>query len=183
MKRSWFPGFRMKGRTGPPVLHPGEWPDSTGKPRVLIENKDGADLWAHAEILRGAGYDVAMCHGPSKPLGHRPWYRRRLGSSLKDPELLQPDEERTLCPLVVEGRCPLVEGADVVVSTTELPESRELLTALSSKGAPALVVEGPQSHLERESDVIGAATPIVLPVTEKRLLTAVESALAARSDS
>jgi hypothetical protein len=170
-----FLGLTLKGRTGPRVLHPGEWSESTGKPRVLIENPDGADLWAHAEILREAGYDVALCHGPSKPVERAPWFRR-LGT-VADPEQSPPDEERTLCPLVVEGRCPLVEGADVVVSTTELPEGREVLAALSSKGSPALVVEGTRSHLDRDRDVIAAATAIEFPVTEKRLLTAVEDAL------
>ena len=182
MKKSGFLGSRVWRRTGPRVLHPGAWPESTGKPRVLIENRNRADLWAHAEILRGAGYDVALCHGPSKPVERRPWYRRRP-SYFGNPEQLQPDEERTLCPLVVAGRCSLVEGADVVVSTTELDESREVLAALSSRGTPALVVEGPRSHLERDREVIGAATAIEFPVTEKRLLSAVEDALASRTDT
>ena len=149
---------------------------------MLIENRNRADLWAHAEILRGAGYDVALCHGPSKPVERAPWYRRRPGF-LTDAGQGQPHEERTLCPLVVAGRCSLVEGADVVVSTTELDESREVLAALSSRGSPALVVEGTRPHLERDRDVIGAATAIELPVTEQRLLSAVEDALASRTDS
>ncbi|MGZ8715785.1 MAG: hypothetical protein ACXWYO_01610 [Gaiellaceae bacterium] len=172
----------MWRRTGPRVLHPGAWPESTGKPRVLIENRNRADLWAHAEILRGAGYDVALCHGPSKPVERAPWYRRRPGF-FTDSGQVRPDEERTLCPLVVAGRCVLVEGADVVVSTTELDESREVLAALSSRGSPALVVEGTRPHLERDRDVTGAATALELPVTEQRLLTAVEDALASHTDT
>ncbi len=182
MKRSSFLGLRVKRGSGPHLLHPGEWPDATGKRRVLIENPDGADLWAHAEILRGAGYDVALCHGPSKPVERMPWYRRRPGY-FEDAEQLQPDEERTLCPLVVEGRCPLVEGADVVVSTTTMTESREILAALSSRDSLALVVEGPRAALERDRDVTGAATAIEFPVTEGRLLEAVESALASGAGS
>jgi hypothetical protein len=71
----------------------------------------------------------------------------------------------------------------VVVSTTELDESREVLAALNSRGSPALVVEGTRPHLERDRDAIGAATAIELPVTEKRLLSAVEDALASRTDT
>ena len=182
MKKSGLLGSRVWRRAGPRVLHPGAWPESTGKPRVLIENRSSADLWGHAEILRRAGYDVALCHGPSKPVERAPWYRRRRGF-YADSEQLQPGEERTLCPLVVAGRCSLVEGADVVVSTTELDESREVLAALNSIGSPALVVEGTRPHLERDRDAIGAATAIELPVTEKRLLSAVEDALASRTDT
>jgi hypothetical protein len=182
MQKTGFVESRVWRRAGPPVLHPGAWPESTGKPRVLIENGDVADLWAHAEILRRADYDVALCHGPSKPVERAPWYRRRPGI-FANPGQLQPDEERTLCPLVVAGRCSLVEGADVVVSTTELDESREVLAALSSRGSHVLVVEGTRPHLERDRDVTGAATAIELPVTDKRLLTAVEDALASRADA
>ncbi|MGZ4290779.1 MAG: hypothetical protein ACXVQZ_09210 [Gaiellaceae bacterium] len=148
---------------------------------MLIENRNRADLWAHAEILRGVGYDVALCHGPSKPVERAPWYRRPGFFAASGQ--LQPDEERTLCPLVVAGRCSLVEGADVVVSTTELDESREVIAALSSRGSPALVVEGTRPHLERDRDVIGAATAIELPETEQRLLSAVEDALASRTNT
>jgi hypothetical protein len=176
MTRAWVSGFRTKGRNGPQLLHPGEWQESTGRPRVLIENPDGADLWAHAEILREAGYDVALCHGPSKPT-ERESRRRRL--RYDNPGEPQHDEKRTLCPLVVEGRCSLVEGADLVVSTTALTDSREILGALSSGGSAALVVEGPAGTLERDGG--GAAASIPFPVTEGRLLTAVETALASRT--
>ena len=46
-------------------IHPQTWPESSPKPRVLVENPDGAELWAHAEILRDAGYEVATCAGPA----------------------------------------------------------------------------------------------------------------------
>ena len=181
MARSWFPG-RVRRHGGAGVLHPGEWPDSAGKQRVLIENKDGADLWAHAELLRGAGYEVAMCHGPSKPAERAPWYRRRPGSRAVPAEF-QVDEQLVLCPLITGGRCPLVEGADVVVSTTDLPGSREILGALSSRPSPALVVEGTVSALERDRDVTADATALPLPVTDRRLLEAVERALASPAEA
>lgn len=133
-------------------VHPGEWPEQSSKPRVLIENPDGAELWAHAEVLREAGYDVAMCGGPTPKTE---------------------DHAHTTCPLVTEGRCPLVEGADVVVSTTRLTDGREILRALSGSGAP-LVVEGTTSDLERDRDVTGDALEIALPVLPDQLVRAVE---------
>ena len=56
----------FKGRREPRLLHLEEWPAQTCKTPVLIENLDRADLWAHADVLRGAGYDVAMCGGPTE---------------------------------------------------------------------------------------------------------------------
>jgi hypothetical protein len=154
-------------------LHPEEWPEPTGKPRVLIENPDGADLWAHADILREAGYDVATCHGPSKPAE-----RGRRSGYFEDPEQRQPAGERSLCPLVEDGRCPLVEGADVVVSTTALTDSREILATLSTSKSTALVVEGTQRQLEHDRDVTGDAVVVEGPMTEEGLRAAVEQALA-----
>ena len=143
-------------RSSPRVIHPAEWPEQSGNPRVLIENPDGAELWAHADVLREAGYDVAMCGGPAAKTE---------------------DHERTLCPLVTEGRCPLVEGADVVLSTTRLTDGRQILGTLSARSSPALVVEGTSSDLHRESDVIGDSLEITLPVLPQELVEAVERAL------
>ena len=86
-------------------------------------------------------------------------------------------EGRTLCPLVAEERCPLVEEADVVITTTALADGRGILAAHSSKGQAALVVEGTSSTLGRDSDVIGDATVIEQPVTQERLLAAVAEAI------
>jgi hypothetical protein len=161
------------GRTSPPrSLHPEEWPEPSGKPRVLIENPDRADLWAHADLLREAGYDVAMCGGPTAETERVPWFRRLFRA---DPQPIE-RQERTLCPLVAEGHCPLVEGADVVVSTTTLTDGREILATLSARPSPALVVEGTSSELERDSDAIGNSVQIPLPVLPRQLVEAVERA-------
>ena len=95
------------------LKHPESWPEPAGKPRVLIENPDGAELWAHADLLRQAGYEVATCYGPS-------W---------------------TACPLTDGGECPLAAGADVIVTTTELTDSAAIIEALETKVAGAVVVE------------------------------------------
>jgi hypothetical protein len=151
----------MFGRkSSPAVIHPEEWAGQANRPRVLIENPDGADLWAHADVLREAGYEVAMCGGPSPKTE---------------------DHKHTLCPLVAEGHCPLVEGADVVVSTTRLTDGREILRALSARSSPPLVVEGTSADLERDSDVIGDAQEVTLPIGPQQLVQAVERARSPRA--
>jgi hypothetical protein len=47
-----------------------------------------------------------------------------------------------VCPLVTEGHCPLVEGADVVISTTRLADDGEVLAALRYCHPHGLIVEG-----------------------------------------
>ncbi len=147
--------FSRKQRT-PSLIHLEAWPEQSGKARVLIENPDGADLWAHADVLRKEGYEVAMCGGPDAELEH------------------------TACPLLAEGQCPLVDGADVVVSTTQLADSREILASLSARKSPALVVEGTSSDLERDRDVTGDAVELTLPVLPRQLVDAVERARSGR---
>jgi hypothetical protein len=122
---------------------------------VLIENPDRADLWTHAAVLRGAGYDVAMCSGPTAA---------------------SEQQEHTLCPLLTEKQCPLVEGADVVLSTTQLADGREILAAFSARSSPALVVEGTSSELKREGDAIAGAVELTLPLLPQQIVEAVERA-------
>jgi hypothetical protein len=81
------------------------------------------------------------------------------------------------CPLLVEGHCALVEHADVVVSTTDLGDSRRLLAALNQRGTPALVVESTKPVLDRGDFELGDATVVEAPVTEGALLDAVADAL------
>ena len=133
----------LRGSTPPQHIHPGEWPAESDKPRVLIENPNRADLWAHANLLREAGYDVAMCGGPTPEPERVPWYKRLTTAGVPKEER----EERLLCPLVAEGHCPLVEGADVVVSTTQLIDSHEIHAKLRARTSPVLVVEGTSSEL------------------------------------
>jgi hypothetical protein len=156
---SGFPHIR---RRSPRSIHPERWPEPSGKPRVLIENPDGAELWAHADILRDAGYEVAMCAGPT------------AGSK-------EEHQERTLCPLLAEGHCPLVDGADVVISTTYLADGREILATLSARDAPALVVEGTAADLARDGDVIGDAARLEFPILPDQIVEAVERARSARA--
>jgi hypothetical protein len=169
--------FGHKG--SPSLIHPEEWPEPSGKARVLIENPDRADLWAHADLLREAGYDVATCGGPTAETEHVSWFRRRR-LYVADSQPVE-RQDRILCPLVAEGHCPLVEGADVVVSTTALTDSGEILATLSARTSPALVVEGTSSHLERDRDAIGDSVEIELPVLPRQLVEAVERARSTRA--
>jgi hypothetical protein len=140
-------------------IEPDEWPSRAGRARVLIEHPDPAALWAEAEAMRDAGYDVAVCTGPTKT-----FERSRL---------------KQACPLLVNGHCSLVEQADVVVTTTDLGESRSVLAALSERRTPPLVIESSKSVLDRGYE-IGDATIIEVPVTEETLLAAVSEVLSSR---
>jgi hypothetical protein len=140
----------------PPCIEPGVWRVRGARTRVLVEIPDGAELAAHAAVLRDAGYDVAACAGPSTE-------GRETGS------------ERTVCPLVAGQRCRLVDGADVVVSSMSLVDARDILGVHASSGR-ALVVEGAPHALERDRDTLGGATLVAEPVTSGRLLAAVERA-------
>ena len=159
-------------------IEPGEWPTRTGRARVLIEHPDPATLWAEAEAMRDAGYDVAVCTGPTKTFERT----RSVGVRLRTfaDEEAPVHEPRQTCPLLAHGRCALVEQADVVVSTTDLGESQGVLAALSDKGTSRLVVESSKSVLDRGAYEIGDATVVDVPVTEKRLLEAVSEALSSR---
>jgi hypothetical protein len=100
----------------PRTIQPPFWSSERGRGRVLIENQDGAELWAHAGALQEAGYDAVTCFGPSP-------------------------KERVTCPLVTGEGCQLVETADVVISTTRLADGGEVLAAVRRCHPHALIVE------------------------------------------
>jgi hypothetical protein len=123
---------------------------------VLVENPDGAYLSAQAAVLRAAGYEVATCVGPEE-----------AGAAAVD------------CPLLAGRRCPLVDGADVVVSTSSLTGCREILAAMSASDCPPVVLEAPPPSFDRYRDVAGDAVLLPYPVTAGRLRGAVALAAAA----
>ena len=170
---------RKQGKQAP-LVHPGEWPEGNSGRRVLIENPDDADLWAHAGVLREAGYEVEVCHGPLEPPERRRW--PRAIEYFEDPQQPQPSGERTRCPLLEQGRCSLVEGADVVVSTTSLADGREIIAALRSAHPAGLVVEATAPQLADDGQLAEGAVVIEQPVTAESLRAAVEQALATRKE-
>lgn len=129
----------------------GDWQERRGRDRVLVENPDRAQLWAYAEVLHEAGYDVATCTG-EHPDGH------------------------DRCPLIESGRCGLVQGADVIVSTCSMQRGDRLLAVLGAQGSTPIVFEAPQPDFERYEHLAESATLIPAPVTKQALLDAVEEA-------
>lgn len=71
--------------------HTPSWPTGHDKPRILVEAAYGH--WAGEAAAREAGFEIRTCRGPGA---------------------------RGRCPVLEGDGCPLVEGADVVVS--QLPE-------------------------------------------------------------
>jgi hypothetical protein len=135
------------------VIEVGDWDERRGRERVLVEHPDHAELWAYAEVLHEAGYDVATCAG-EHPDGH------------------------DRCPLLESGRCELVAGADIVVSTCSMQRGETLLAVLGEQGSTPIVFEAPQPDFERYAHLAEEATLIPAPVTKQALLDAVERALA-----
>ena len=135
------------------VIEVGDWGERRGRERVLVEHPDHAELWAYAELLHEAGYDVATCAG-EHPDGH------------------------ARCPLLEAGRCELVAGADVIVSTCSMQRGETLLAVLGEQGSTPIVFEAPQPDFERYAHLAEEATLVPAPVTRQALLGAVEQALA-----
>ena len=131
------------------MIETGEWSERDGRKRALVENPDRAELWAYAEVLRDAGYDVATCTGEHPDGSDR-------------------------CPLLEAGGCELVEGADIVVSTCSMKRSGELLAILSLKGSTPIVFEAPPP--EQIANLADDVTYVSTPVTGRALLDAVERA-------
>ncbi len=140
----------------PQFLEPMTWAPRSTKPRVLVENPDRAELLAHATILRDAGYDVAICTGPDMGRGGK-----ACG-----------------CPLLEGESCKLVDGADVVVSTSSLNGSDDILAALQAEGSLPVVFEVSPPDLDRYGEAAPSASLLPQPVTAKSLLDAVSDATA-----
>ena len=136
------------------IIETGEWSARDGRKRALVENPDRGQLWAYAETLRDAGYNVATCSG-EHPDGH------------------------DRCPLLEVGRCELVEGADVVVSTCSIPRGDKLLAVLSADGSTPVVFEAPKPDFERYESATEHVTFVPTPVTEQTLLDAVSQSVTA----
>jgi hypothetical protein len=161
--------------TEPMEIEPSGWSEeTTGGSRVLVENPDAAQLWAHADVLREAGYTVATCPGPltaNAGDGHHRLYWEDDGTVLRE------TRRCTVCPLVEHGHCELVEKADVVVTTTQLPESDAILARLRARSSAVVLETVPGAHEDEWLPV----TIIDEPVTPESLLAAVGKALEHRA--
>jgi hypothetical protein len=152
------------------VEHSGWSEETTDGPRVLVENPDAAQRWAHADVLREAGYTVATCPGPlsanASDTHHRLYWE-------DDGTVLRETRRCTVCPLVEHGHCELVEQADVVVTTTQLPQSDAILARLHARSSAVVLEAVPGA----QADGWLPATVIEEPVTPESLLAAVGEAL------
>ena len=85
---------------------------------VLVECDDPMLHDGITRILHEAGYGITSCAGPSS---------RSSGT----------------CPLVTDGRCALVDHADLIVHALDQTDTahRDVLAALLSGGAPDVVIE------------------------------------------
>lgn len=116
----------------PKKVTPAKWP-AGNSPRVLFENPDLAVAGAQAASLRTLGYDVAFCRGPENASSYvRPLY-------WSDAET--PLSRRLVCPLTRGGECTLADGADVIITTTNLVDANAVHDALQAGQATVLVVE------------------------------------------
>jgi hypothetical protein len=123
--------------------------------RVLVENADSGVGFAMQELLKNAAFDVQYCGGPDRLRGHR-------------------------CPLVTEGRCSLVEGADVVVHSLNLdrPDHAAVLQGIRDLHPDTpVVVEVPTPVMEKHADLLDGFTIVPMPATRAALTNAVRHAL------
>jgi hypothetical protein len=129
-------------------------------PRVLVEAADGAEGFARVRLLESHGYDAMWCPGPTP--GH--------------------SEE---CPLVTGDGCPLVDEADVVVTSLDLKgsEAREVLSTMArTRPEVPVVVETSRAAAEAWADLLQGHGVVMAPTTTVGLLDAVSTAMERRAD-
>ena len=131
---------------------PGDWGSRRPgmRPRVLVESSDAAEQWAMEEALRGAGYEVAVCDGPSV-----------YGAP---------------CPLVRQGECALAAGADVIVNGFPLgvPDNQDVIGALQERcPATPVIVEARRHEVEKFAELLEGCQVMPFSVTTAVLLSAV----------
>lgn len=137
-------------------LHDGP-PGSAGgsNQRVLLEMDDPAEAWASRQVLVRAGYEVTWCPGPG-------------GSPKRS------------CPLVTRGACPLVDGADAVISklAVDHDRSRQVLDAHARHDpVPPVVVSCTALKARSWSSPLHGLQALAAPLTSTNLLSAVGAAL------
>jgi hypothetical protein len=126
----------------PKLVEPGGWPSHGGRARILLESPDLADAGAQAQTLSEAGYNVALCRGPEAALPAS----FAFDASPRWFDAI-PGREATLCPVTCGEACALVDGADLVVTTTTLFSAAEVEAGVRARGKPVLVVE-PQQQVD-----------------------------------
>ena len=109
------------------------WPEDVNGPRALVECEDAAIQDGLMRVLREHGYAVAACAGPQS---------RSSG----------------VCPLVDEGACGLVAGADVVLDCSDNFKTRHAVNAACVKHKKPLV-SGAAIGFDGQISVYDTRTP------------------------
>ncbi len=132
------------------------WPGRMDwRARVLVENSDPATGYAMQKLLTDEAFDVQYCGGPDHLRRHR-------------------------CPLVTQGKCSLVEGADVVVHSLNLDRADQAAVLRGIREVhpdTPVVVEVPTPVLEKHADLLEGFTIVPMPATSTSLVNAVRHAL------
>lgn len=146
--------MRWPWRRREPEQH-GVWPeDEGGRPRVLVEHPDAAERAVLEHRLGEAGFSVATCAGPDATQGRA-------------------------CPLAVEGDCPLVSRADVIVHGLPIghEENREVLRLLRARYSDTpVVVEIPRPEAERYTGTLAGCVVLPFPASGEEIVRAVSEA-------
>ena len=138
---------------------PGSWPARTDRPRVLVEDPDGAVRDAMRRLLEREGFDVALCSGPQ-------------------------DMGRRECPAVRGEGCALAAGADVVYTSLADADtqSREVVGALRTLYPDTpLVTEIPQPKHRELAESLDGCHVTYVPVGRHEMTAAIRAALDGRS--
>ena len=123
------------------------------RPRVLFESPDGAEAHAAWKLLARHGYRTAWCPGPGGGFSPR-------------------------CSLTATGSCPLVDGADAVVSALDLSDGRcqEVARALNAVAPDTtVVVVAKKRSVAQWSAQLPACRVVAGPLSSKVLVESLTS--------
>ena len=135
------------------TLEPGAWAEDRGRPRILVEDPDGAVRTASQHILERAGYEVVTCAGPEP--GRR-------------------------CAEVAAPGCALLRDADVVYTSLDWhrPEHREVLRAQRAHHPDLpVVVEISRPEGAKQPELLAGCEVVHLPADGATMVAAVRHAL------
>ena len=121
---------------------------------MLVESSDAVEQWALETAMEDAGYEVAVCDGPSF--------------------------HGAPCPLVRTGDCPLAGGADVIVNRFRLsePANQDVVRAVRARWPETpVVVEAMPQERDRNAELLADCQVVPGPQSTVGLLAAVHDAL------